>query len=108
MFNRGGQKRTIELACGFRIVGHPREVDGKHKIHKKRCSTCSEEDIKIPKFNQESGELNGSNGFRGEKKLTKMRASTIVNGVQTDIMTDATTVEKAISSVKAISSAKLT
>ena len=108
MFNRGGQKRTIELACGFRIVGHPREVDGKHKIHKKRCSTCSEVDIKIPKFNQESGEINGSNGFRDEKKLTKMRASTIVNGVQTDIMTDATTVEKAISSVKAISLAKLT
>ena len=44
---------------------------GKHKIHKKKCSTCSEEDIKIPKFNQESGELNGSNGFRGEKNLQR-------------------------------------
>ena len=36
MFNRGGQKRTVELACGFRIVGHPREVDEKKKRKSRR------------------------------------------------------------------------
>jgi hypothetical protein len=104
MFNRGGQKRTIELGCGFRIVGHPREVEGKLKIHKKRCSACSEFDTKVPEFSREAGVINGWNGCRGGKKTTKMMTTAFVNGEMSDYLVDASSIAEANEKVKLISS----
>lgn len=104
MFNRGGQKRTIELGCGFRIVGHPREVEGKLKIHKKRCSACSEFDTKVPEFSREAGDINGWNGCKGDKKTTKMMTTAFVNGVKSDYLVDASSIAEATKKVKLVSS----
>jgi hypothetical protein len=104
MFNRGGQKRTMELGCGFRIVGHPREVEGKLKIHNKRCSTCSEFGAGVPEFSREAGNINGWNGCRGVKKPTKMMTTAFVNGVKSDYLVDASSIAEATEKVKLISS----
>ena len=56
-FNSGGQRRTLTAGCGWTCVGSLREVDNKHKIHKKYCEKCK--NTILPEFNKEIGINNG-------------------------------------------------
>jgi hypothetical protein len=78
MFNRGGQRRTIEAGCGWRCVGHPNEVDSKYKIHKKFCNTCKDNNFDIPKFNRTNGDINGWKGNKLKPNQNKEIATSCI------------------------------
>ena len=89
MFNRGGQRRTIEAGCGFRCVGHPTEVNKKYLLHKKYCKDCGETEYQAPEFNKEGANTNGWNGVRLKNNVPKQMLTTaFVNGVRQDILLD--------------------
>jgi hypothetical protein len=62
-FNSGGQRRTLTAGCGWTCVGALREVDNKHKIHKKYCEKCKNKIL--PEFNKKMGLNNGWSLLRG-------------------------------------------
>ena len=106
-YNRGGQRRTIELPCGFRIVGHPREVDGKIKIHRRRCPICIEISkekggfTEAPKFSRVAGDINGWDGNQRSGQHTKKRVTTILgDGFRQDVFTTGNTLDEAIAITK--------
>jgi hypothetical protein len=62
----GGQRRTIEYECGFRIVGHPNEVNQKHKRHMRLCPVCVDTAKNLqtlPDFDKDIGRKNGWKGL---------------------------------------------
>ena len=99
MFNFGGQRRILETGCGWRCVGHPREVNGKFKIHKRLCDFCRESNTKeLPKFSNEAANINGS--WKGIKSInnqpTKEVTTALVDGEQFDIVCDANNINNAM------------
>jgi hypothetical protein len=105
MFNRGGQKRTIELPCGKKIIGSVREVSGKINIHRKNCKICIElvKDVgfcEIPEFSKVAANINGWNGIRGDNIPTKMMTTVTVDGVRGEYMVDASSIAEAEKKVK--------
>jgi hypothetical protein len=89
MFNRGGQRRTLEAGCGWRCVGHPTEVNKKYKLHRKYCKTCGEVEYQAPEFNREGANMNGWNGVRLKPNCpNQMLTTAFVNGVRQDILLD--------------------
>lgn len=98
MFQRGGQRRTIEAGCGWRCVGHPQEVNGKFKIHKKFCNTCKDSYTEgLPEFNKEGGKMNGWKGItnRGQQP-NQMLTTALVNGEEYNIYTKASSMKEAM------------
>ena len=106
MFNKGGQRRTIEAPCGWRCVGHPQEVNGKFRIHKRICSTCKDGKTQLPEFSRENGDDNGwdgivNKGCRGKGTIAKNFVSTcVIDGKQVDIRQEATSVDNAVDKIK--------
>jgi hypothetical protein len=103
MFNFGGQIRILETGCGWRCVGHPREVNGKFKIHKRLCEICRESHTKeLPKFSNEAANINGSwKGIKSRNNQpTKVVTSAMVDGEQYDILCDANNIDNAINEGK--------
>lgn len=43
----GGQRRTIILGCGKRIVGHPQRINLLLKLHYKKCECCKKDKHKL-------------------------------------------------------------
>ena len=103
MFQRGGQRRTIETGCGWRCVGHPQEVNGKFKLHKKYCNTCNETFTEeLPSFNKKASKINGWKGLtdRGQKP-NQMLTTAFVDGVRQDIyLKDVKNLEDAMDDAK--------
>jgi len=66
-FNQGGQRRTVEFPCGFKVQGHPKELNMRVKLHKKTCEHCKCVDAHtdLPAFNKTHGNANGWDGVRG-------------------------------------------
>lgn len=110
MYNRGGQQRTTELPCGFKIKGHPREVNGKVDIHRRYCKLCIDLAAEtgfcvVPEFNKTQGEVNGWNGVhKNLQKPTKIMTTAIVDGVRTDYLVDADNITDATAKVKILAS----
>lgn len=90
-FQRGGQRRTIEAGCGWRCVGHPQEVNGKYRIHKKICNTCKESNTsELPEFNKAAGLMNGWKGLTNRNQLpNQMLTTALIDGEQYDIFSGA-------------------
>jgi len=97
-FQRGGQRRTIEAGCGWRCVGHPQEVNGKFRIHKKYCDTCRESHTQeLPSFNGEAGKINGWKGITNRNQQpNQMLTSAFIEGEQYDIHTKAKNMKEAM------------
>jgi hypothetical protein len=92
MFNRGGQRRTIETSCGYRCVGHPTEVNKKFLIHKRYCKDCGETEYAAPEFNKEGANMNGWKGVNIKQNVpNQMLTTAFVNGVRQDILLDGVT-----------------
>jgi hypothetical protein len=85
-FNKGGQRRTIDFPCGFKLQGHPNELGLKTKLHKKTCEHCKCVDAHtdLPAFNKTHGNANGWDGVRaGVKRVAqedKMATATTNDG----------------------------
>jgi hypothetical protein len=82
----GGQRRTIEVTCGWRCVGHPTEVNKKFLRHQRYCNECRYDTSEIPKFDTKSSLKNGWNGIAGFNKINKMSSIAYVNGERQDIL----------------------
>ena len=92
MFNRGGQRRTIEASCGYKCVGHPTEVNKKFVIHKKYCKECGETEYSAPEFNKEGANMNGWKGVNIKQNIpNQMLTTAFINGVRQDILLDGIT-----------------
>jgi hypothetical protein len=109
-YNRGGQRRTIEAGCGYRIVGHPQEVNAKFSRHKKYCINCknlnietntTNNDIVLPKFDKDAGTMNGWKGrhINGHKP-TKMKTTAFINGVRQDVIVCEDNLESAMDTTR--------
>ena len=79
-FNRGGQRRTIELGCGWRCVGHPQEVNAKFERHKRFCNTCSPNIKLSTSFNKFEGNNNGWDGIKGNRRVNEIHSSAVYDG----------------------------
>lgn len=101
-YNRGGQRRTIEAPCGYRIQGALREVNNRYKIHRNHCSKCLSLAVipEPPKFSRIAGEHNGWKGSKGMNQLPdKFMSSMLVDGVQEDYLVDANNLEQAMNAL---------
>jgi hypothetical protein len=97
--SKGGQRRTIETTCGWTTKCHPREANGKYKIHIRHCSICVEQDL--PEYNRTSAKLNGWKGLMPNgNKPTIMRTSAVIEGVRNDLVVEATNMEDAMVNTK--------
>ena len=91
MFNRGGQRRTIETGCGWKCVGHPTEVNKKYLRHRRYCKDCIDNNKvdELPEFNKEGGKINGWKGITiRSQKPNQMLTTAFVEGVRRDIFLD--------------------
>jgi hypothetical protein len=70
-YNLGGQRRTTDFPCGFRIQGHPNELGLKTRLHKKTCDRCKDVNIEQVPFNKAVGTTNGWSGVTKENKVIK-------------------------------------
>ena len=96
MYNRGGQKRTIQATCGWNRKGHPTEVNKLYMLHKKYCKTCSETDYAPPEFNKEAANTNGWNGITtGGQKPTTIQTTCLVEGRRVEVISQANSIEEA-------------
>jgi len=97
-YQRGGQRRTIEAGCGWRCAGHPQEVNGKFRLHKKYCETCRENHTQeLPSFNKEAGNINGWKGITNRNQQpNQMLTSAFIEGEQYDIFTKASSMKEAM------------
>jgi hypothetical protein len=97
-YQRGGQRRTIEAGCGWRCVGHPQEVNGKFRLHKKYCETCRENHTQeLPSFNKEAGNINGWKGITNRNQQpNQMLTTAFIKGEQYDIFSGANNLQKAM------------
>ena len=84
--NMGGQRRTIEVSCGWRSVGHPNEVNKKFELHKKHCKICGSSNYSPSPFDRTAGDINGWKGqFHNHNTKKESITSVSVNGVKTNI-----------------------
>ena len=77
---QGGQRRTIQLGCGFMFSGSVRECEFKVKLHRKKCSMCGIDNAMPCEFNKSVAKHNGWNGLRGTNKVSNI-ISTDINGI---------------------------
>jgi len=95
----GGQRRTIEISCGWRCIGHPNEVNKKLARHERYCPSCSQHStIKLEPFNKEASKMNGWDGLTAKgQKPTQMSTNAISNGQEyLNIMSNANCLEHAV------------
>lgn len=106
MFNKGGQRRTLEAPCGWRCVGHPQEVNGKYRIHKRLCETCKDCKSEVPDFDKANGNANGWKGIanrnhRGTGDIAKNFITTcVIDGKRVDIRQDGNSMEDATTKIR--------
>jgi hypothetical protein len=97
---KGGQRRTIEVGCGWRCVGHPQEVNKKYILHKRYCKDCIDNNKvdELAEFNKVGGKMNGWKGITNRNQQpNQMLTTTYVNGLRQDIiMSGANTIDKAM------------
>jgi hypothetical protein len=82
-YNKGGQRRTSAVGCGWSCRGSPREVAGKLRIHHRVCAICKEIDNDkndIPEFNKMVGEANGWGGINAKGKNITKGLVTVIDG----------------------------
>ena len=98
-YSKGGQRRTIEAPCGWKTICHPREANGKYKIHTRNCKTCSY--TELPEYSREVGLVNGWKGLlpNGDKPNT-MLTTAFVDGIRNDVFVKASNMEDAIDDTK--------
>jgi len=99
----GGQRRTLEVACGFVIRGHPTEVNSKYKRHSRVCKKCIEirgEDKPsvLPDFSSASGSVNGWNGIKHTGLVDNMVSQVMINGVIKSVSVPTHNIQYAIDS----------
>jgi hypothetical protein len=85
---QGGQRRTIEVNCGWRCVGHPTEVNKKYLRHKRYCKDCGDNNSDaLPEFCKEGGKINGWKGINDKgHQPNQMLTTAFLNGVRQDIL----------------------
>jgi hypothetical protein len=81
----GGQRRTIEVPCGFVIRGHPTEANSKLKRHSRLCKKCIEirgddKPPTLPEFSAAAGAVNGWGGINKGGLVNNMVSQVAVNG----------------------------
>ena len=69
--NQGGQRRTIQLGCGYTTKGSVKECEFKMKLHSKRCSLCVG-NHKSKEFDNSMALHNGWNGLKGSNRVTSV------------------------------------
>lgn len=80
-YNRGGQRRTCISLCGFTCKGSIREVNYKHKLHKKVCDICKDLKVEDVPYSRTAGEANGWGGIDAKGNKVKTNLSHLsVNG----------------------------
>ena len=85
-FNKGGQRRTIEVSCGWRCVGHPTEVNKKFELHKKYCKECGSTNYTPGAFDRAAADINGWKGQYHKNNGKKESISNVsVDGVKASI-----------------------
>ena len=96
MYNRGGQRRTIEATCGWRRAGHPQEVNKLYLLHKKFCNRCQETTYEAPAFNKEAANINGWRGIlpSGQQPL-HIQSTCLIDGKRVEVISEAHSVEEA-------------
>ncbi len=102
MFNKGGQRRTLETPCGWRCVGHPQEVNGKYRIHKKFCDTCKDVN-NVPEFSRTNGDVNGWKGISNKNCNQRVRnivTTCVVDGERFDVIQEAKTIDDATKKIR--------
>ena len=105
----GGQRRTIEVPCGFVIRGHPTEVNQKFKRHSRLCKKCIEirgDDNPhiLPDFSSASGAVNGWGGVNNNGLVDNVVSEVLVNGKIQSVFVPAHSINSGLnSSILAIS-----
>lgn len=94
-FDRGGQRRTIVAPCGWRRVGHPKEINNIFNMHKRYCKTCFNDNTILPEFNKSSGLFNGWDGIRGKDNCKEISTTVFTNGKMIDVITNSTSITQA-------------
>ena len=98
-FNKGGQRRTATLGCGWSCVGHPNEVDAKTRRHMRICEVCKSADksaVEIPKWDKAIGMSNGWKGVNSTMSGTTTDGLTniVVNGKRFVVNVEGKTTEE--------------
>jgi hypothetical protein len=99
MYNRGGQRRTIQSSCGWCRTGHPTEVNRLYLLHKKFCKEgCGSTEYEAPEFNKTAGNMNGWKGatIKGHKPQ-QVQSTCLVNGKRIEVVSEANSINEAIS-----------
>jgi hypothetical protein len=66
---QGGQRRTIECACGYRAQGHPTQINLRMRLHDKVCGAAGIDTVgTIPAFNYYQAYGNGWGGCSNGKQ----------------------------------------
>ena len=106
MFNKGGQRRTIQAPCGWTAVGHPREVNGKYNIHRRFCEICKDCESEVPEFNKANGNYNGWKGISNRNHTGKGTISNqfiseaVCNGESFMVHTSGTSLDAAMKNIE--------
>jgi len=100
-FNKGGQRRTAQLGCGYICSGSHRECEGKLKLHFKVCVVCqlsgtAERDKSRDKsFNRTLGDINKWHGFDAKgNKVNQMVSECYSEGEEYVIFCDGKNAEE--------------
>lgn len=102
MYNRGGQRRTIQSGCGWCRTGHPTEVNRLYILHKKFCKDgCGSSGYEAPEFNKEAGNINGWKGstIKGYKPR-QVQSTCLVDGKRIEVMSEASSIDEAVRDFK--------
>lgn len=95
LYNKGGQKRTIDASCGWRRTGNPSEVNKLYCIHQKVCSDCRTQKLNTS-FDKTSGRING---WGNDYKHSEVKVNSYINGHRMDYKVKASTTAKALDKV---------
>jgi hypothetical protein len=96
MFNRGGQRRTIQAPCGWIRKGHPNEVNKLFILHKKYCKSCGEIEFEATEFNKEAGNMNGWKGSKiPNQPQNQIQTTCIVDGKVLEVISEAKSIDQA-------------
>lgn len=94
LYQKGGQRRTIEAGCGWRCVGHPTEVNKKYARHKRVCKDCKESNslAELPEFDKTAGLVNGWKGITNRNQQpNQMLTTAYIDGERNDLFINGVT-----------------
>ncbi len=98
MYNRGGQRRTIQAGCGWCRTAHPTEVNRLYILHKKHCKEgCGSTEYEAPEFNKIAGNMNGWKGSTIKGcKTHQVQSTCLVDGKRIEVVSEASSVAEAV------------